>query len=152
MYLRTPNCYVTYCLQKWWSASSQLTVWFWLLSHGYLKMWIAHTFRNLLKQRFLDFLELRWLDNVENLLDFPQEHDLVISKEMQETEWGAARWRRQPTAYLQTDYLFLTAGFRPKLKKPTDHLHRWQEVKFKSCSSLFLWVAVSNNSIHHIII
>lgn len=56
------------------------------VSHGYLKMWIAHTFRNLLKQRFLDFLELRWLDNVENLLDFPQEHDLVISKEMQETE------------------------------------------------------------------
>lgn len=45
----------------------------------YLKMWIAHTFRDLLKQRFLDFLELCRLDDVENLLNFPQEHDLMIS-------------------------------------------------------------------------
>lgn len=53
---------------------------------SYLKMRIAHTFRDLLKQRFLDFLELCRLDDVQNLLNFPQEHDLMISKEMQEAE------------------------------------------------------------------
>lgn len=53
---------------------------------SYLKMRIAHTFRDLLKQRFLDYLELRRLDDVQNLLNFPQEHDLMISKEMQEAE------------------------------------------------------------------
>lgn len=63
------------------AAGSALSV-----SHVYLKMWIAHTFRDLLKQRFLDFLELCRLDDVENLLNFPQEHDLMISKETQEVE------------------------------------------------------------------
>lgn len=63
------------------AAGSDLSV-----SHVYLKMWIAHTFRDLLKQRFLDFLELCRLDYVENLLNFAQEHDLMISKEMQEAE------------------------------------------------------------------
>lgn len=56
------------------------------VSCEYLKMWTAHTFRDLLKQRLLDFLELRRLDDVENLLDFPQEHDLTISREMREAE------------------------------------------------------------------
>lgn len=71
------------------------------VSHVYLKMWIAHTFRDLLKQRFLDFLELCRLDDVENLLNFPQEHDLMISKEMQEmqeVEWGATQWGCKLTA------------------------------------------------------
>lgn len=106
----------------------------------YLKMWIAHTLGDLLKQRFLDFLELCRLDDVENLLDFPQEHDLMVGGERQ--GWGGARRRCKPTEWSQTPYLFLTAGFRPKLQKPSDHLHVWK-IHLKSCSSRFVWVAGS---------
>lgn len=63
------------------SAGSDLSA-----SGVYLKMWIVHTFRDLLKERFLDFLELRRLDDVENLFNFPQEHDLMIGKEVREAE------------------------------------------------------------------
>lgn len=49
-------------------------------------MGTAHTLGDLLKQRLLDLLELRRLDDIENLLDFPQEHDLPGGKEMQEAE------------------------------------------------------------------
>lgn len=44
---------------------------------SYLKVRIGHTSRDLLEERLLDFLELRRLDDVEDLLDFTQEHDLI---------------------------------------------------------------------------
>lgn len=55
-----------------------------VLYHVYLKVWIGHTFRDLFEQWLLDFLELCWLNNIQNLLDFTQEHHLMIMENKQE--------------------------------------------------------------------
>lgn len=52
------------------------------VSQVYLKVWISHTFRDLFEQRLLDFFELRWLNDIQDLLNLTQEHHL-IREEMQ---------------------------------------------------------------------
>lgn len=76
------------------------------LSRQYLKMWTAHTLGDLLKQRLLDLLELRRLDDVENLLDFPQEHDLPRGKERQRDARGRVRsgWLTLPADSVATHW------------------------------------------------
>lgn len=45
-------------------------------SLAYLEVRFGHTYRDLFEQRLLDFLEMRRLDDVQDLFDFAQEHQL----------------------------------------------------------------------------
>lgn len=45
---------------------------------SYLKVWIGHTSGDLFEQRLLDFNELRWFNDVQNLLNFPKKHHLNL--------------------------------------------------------------------------
>lgn len=49
-------------------------------------MWVSHTSRDLPEQRLLDFLELCWLNDIQNLLNFTQEHHLIEPK-MEIIKW-----------------------------------------------------------------
>lgn len=62
------------CLNSYGQMIKHVSVY---LCHVYLKVWIGHTFRDLFEQRLLDFLELRWLNDIQNLLDLTQKHHLI---------------------------------------------------------------------------
>lgn len=62
------------------------------MSQAYLKVWIGHTSRDLFEQWLLDFLELRGLNDIQNLLDFTQEHHLIVGEE---TQGATSRSERQ---------------------------------------------------------
>lgn len=51
-----------------------------LLYDVYLKVGIGHTFGDLFEQRLLNFLELRGLDDIQNLLNLTQKHHLIGQK------------------------------------------------------------------------
>ena len=51
-----------------------------LRNQEYLEVGISHTSGDLLEQGLLDLLELRGLDDVQDLLDLPQVHHLVPTK------------------------------------------------------------------------
>lgn len=102
---------------------------------SYLKVWIGHTSGDLFEQRLLDFNELRWFNDVQNLLNFPKKHHLNLYLKNLKRE--PVQRRKQTVVrekimtadgctvgevYVQI-YLFLAAGFGPELQQTTDDLH-----------------------------
>lgn len=91
----------------------------------YLKVWVGHTFRDLLKKRLLDFFELRSLNDIEDLFNLSQEHHLIGEEAQRiKTCYTKYVWH----IYRHANYLLLAAGFGPELEQTTDHLHRKQQI------------------------
>ncbi len=81
----------------------------------------GYTARDLSEKRLLNLDELCRLDDVQDFLNFPEEHDL--------------KWRKVMNAvirpYYLYSYLFLRARLRPELEEPLDDLLRERGVLLK---------------------
>lgn len=87
----------------------------------YLEVRFGHTYGDLLEQRLLDLLKVCRLNDVQDLFDFAQKHQL-------ETKRRVCRKLNQldKLGFWFAFYLFLAAGFGPEPQKPSDHLKQKQ--------------------------